>query len=232
VYQNELPSGLETPWSALPPDVKIADRSMAIPLQPTDAITIFPPPMNFTYFGTFAVPWSQSLTPGQFVYYTDTDTLDSSVGDLGVVQDCLLFSGSIAGSGIVAPSVCQVGDTCPRSGQAANFSITARYPTGATTLSGQVQFQTGRLAFTSTRLDWLFVHGSKAIMQGAGRINRHGGYTFLVSTIDEPQGDRFRIKIWETATGTVVYDTQHGSTMNTDVLADPTSLVTQGQVTH
>jgi len=60
------------------------------------------------------------------------------------------------------------------------------------------------------------VAGAKAQFKGTGTINGGGDYGFLLTAIDgQLQGgggtDRFRIKIWDRASGLVVYDNQLGA---------------------
>ena len=51
---------------------------------------------------------------------------------------------------------------------------------------------------------------TKAIFKGSGKVNGVTGYQFLVSVIDGRRNgaDKFRIKIWKTSTGEVIYDNQ------------------------
>ena len=62
--------------------------------------------------------------------------------------------------------------------------------------------------FKSTAYEWLVVAGSKAQFKGTGTINGGGNYTFQLFANDNTPGssDAFRIKIWETATGTMIFD--------------------------
>lgn len=57
------------------------------------------------------------------------------------------------------------------------------------------------------------VAGARAQFKGTGQINGAGDYGFLLTGIDgQISGgggtDRFRIKIWDVATGAVVYDNE------------------------
>ena len=107
----------------------------------------------------------------------------------------------------------------------ANFGFEAKYKKGSTEAEGNVEFQfkAGNLNFKSGSLDAqsLIISGSKAIFYGKGTINNVQGYTFLVSVIDGDMNtkgspDKFRIKIWNTATGVVVYDNQKGADDNVE----------------
>jgi PKD repeat protein len=68
--------------------------------------------------------------------------------------------------------------------------------------------------FHSTSYTSLTVNGSTAVFRGTGRVDGQSGYEFLVSVVDgrpTHSADRFRIKIWKTSTGTVLYDNQAGA---------------------
>ena len=72
------------------------------------------------------------------------------------------------------------------------------------------------LNFHSTGLVWLVVDGArtKAYYRGSGTVNGVGGYEFIVSVIDGRNSsapDRFRIKVWKSSTGAVLYDSQPGA---------------------
>jgi len=100
----------------------------------------------------------------------------------------------------------------------ASFGFVSRYKKGATVPSGNTEFQfhTASLNFSSSDYQWLVVAGARAQFKGTGVVNGAGIYGFLLSAVDGqvPGGggvDRFRIKIWDLATGAVVYDNQMGS---------------------
>lgn len=99
----------------------------------------------------------------------------------------------------------------------ANFGFVSRYQKGATTPSGQTEFQfrAGSLNFHSSSYEWLVISGPKAQYKGTGTINGKGSYGFIVTANDgQVNGgggvDKFRIKITDKATGQVVYDNQMG----------------------
>ena len=99
----------------------------------------------------------------------------------------------------------------------ANFGFVSKYKKGASTPTGQTQFKfkTGDLNFHSTEYDWLVVAGPHAKYKGSGTINGSGDYGFMVTATDGAVNggggvDKFRMKIWATATEDVVYDNQLG----------------------
>lgn len=76
--------------------------------------------------------------------------------------------------------------------------------------------------------DWLVVAGAKAQFKGSGTINGSGDYGFLLTATDgEANGgrdvDKFRIKIWDKATGGVIYDNKRGTSDDLDA-ADPQAI--------
>ena len=97
----------------------------------------------------------------------------------------------------------------------ASFGFVSRYKKGATTPSGNTEFQfhAASFEFSSSSYQWLVVGGARAQFKGTGTVNGAGTYGFLLSAVDgQVNGgggtDRFRIKIWDIATGTIVYDNQ------------------------
>jgi len=100
-------------------------------------------------------------------------------------------------------------------------------PTGWT----RFEFNVANLSFYGASQQGLVVAGAKAHYQGAGTINARGDFGFVLTAIDGrlPGGggvDKFRIKVWDKATGDIVYDNQMGAS-NT---ADPTSDVVGGSI--
>ncbi|HEX7635029.1 MAG TPA: PKD domain-containing protein [Noviherbaspirillum sp.] len=116
----------------------------------------------------------------------------------------------------------------------AQFDFVVKYkdkgqstPTG----NGQLQLTSGKFSFRSSRYDWLVATEGKAVFAGSGTLNGAGDYGFMVNLIDAGSGkkgsDALRIKIWDKATGAVVYDTQPGAAET----ADPTLLFSGGNIT-
>ncbi|HUG74504.1 MAG TPA: hypothetical protein VMM81_02380 [Acidimicrobiia bacterium] len=98
----------------------------------------------------------------------------------------------------------------------ASFGFVSRYHDGASTPHGQTQFRLrdAGLTFHSEVYDTLVVSGAEARYGGAGRVNGNSGYSFRVAVLDGDLAgdgiDRFRLAIWQTTSGTVVYDSQPG----------------------
>jgi hypothetical protein len=113
------------------------------------------------------------------------------------------------------------------------FAFVSRYQKGATVPSGntQFQFQTGNLRFRSTSYDWLVIAGPQAKYKGSGTINGAGDFGFLLSAVDGAVNggggtDKFRIKIWDKGTGSVIYDNQMGGTDD----AAATTVIANGDI--
>jgi hypothetical protein len=106
----------------------------------------------------------------------------------------------------------------------ANFGFVSKYQKGANTPSGDTEFQfkEGNMNFKSTSYEWLVVAGARAQYKGVGKIN--GGssdFGFMLTAIDSSvngggNADTFRIKIWNTLSGIVVYDNQNGQSDDSD----------------
>jgi putative Ig domain-containing protein len=97
----------------------------------------------------------------------------------------------------------------------ATFGFVAKYvkklaavPEGNT----QFVFHAGNFNFHSGVYEFLIVNqnGTNAQFKGSGTVNGSGAYTFMLWATDGTY-DNLRIKIWETATNTVVYDNGLGA---------------------
>ncbi len=95
----------------------------------------------------------------------------------------------------------------------ANFGFVSKYKKGATTPTGQTEFQfkAGDLNFHSASYQWLVVAGANAKFKGDGQINGEGNYGFMLTGTDGQYDggdseDTFRIKIWDKETDDTVYD--------------------------
>jgi hypothetical protein len=145
----------------------------------------------------------------------------------GVVVITLTIGG-IIGSGVLnAPPFMVAAAT--RAGQV-RFRLAAKYAGNRTVPQGQtvLQFKATHRTFRSNGLDWLVVSGGTAWYEGTGTINGAGSYGFLVAADGGGSGaGKVRIRIWDEATGTVVYDSQPGAPIN----AAPTTAIGHGRIT-
>jgi len=125
--------------------------------------------------------------------------------------------GFVTGGGwIASPEGAYTAD--PTLSGRANFGFVSKYKQGASTPTGQTEFQfkVADLNFHSDNYEWLVVAGARAQYKGTGTINGAGNYGFMLTAIDEKltpstDADMFRIKIWDKATDAVVYDNQIGA---------------------
>jgi PKD repeat protein len=97
----------------------------------------------------------------------------------------------------------------------ASFGFVAKYKPGASTPSGNTEFQfkAGNLSFKSTTYEWMVVAGAQAKYKGEGTINGDGSYGFMITAVDgdrHAEADAFRIKLWNLVTGVIVYDNKIG----------------------
>ncbi len=120
--------------------------------------------------------------------------------------------------------------TDPVTADKASFGFNAKYQMDAKIPFGNAHFKVGDLRFESTAYDWLVVSGERAQFQGTGTVNDVAGYSFFVTVVDGKilgdGDDYFRIKIWDPATGVVVYDNHPTLPDN----ADPVVVIKGGSI--
>ncbi len=154
------------------------------------------------------------------VTITDDDSGAAVVTATGYVVVYDPSNGFVTGGGwITSPSGAYTPDN-PSDADAvgkANYGFVSKYNKNDTVPSGSTEFdlKSGSLDFHSTGDLWLVVENdqTKAYYRGSGRVNNQAGYEYLVSVIDggKTGPDRFRIKVWNGTTGTVVYDNLPGA---------------------
>ncbi|HWI63779.1 MAG TPA: PKD domain-containing protein [Symbiobacteriaceae bacterium] len=192
--------------------------------------------------GTVAEVSGSGMVGGSHIYtmpgiYTVTLTVTDKDGGVGtsVFQYVVVYDpngGFVTGGGwINSPAGAYTPD--PTMTGRANFGFVAKYHKGQTVPDGQTQFQfkAGNLNFHSTAYEWLVVAGARAQYKGSGTIGGAGDYGFMLTAIDgqQPGGggsDKFRIKIWDKASGTVIYDNQMGGSDD----AEPTTVLAGGSI--
>lgn len=115
----------------------------------------------------------------------------------------------------------------------ATFGFVSKYQKGATVPTGQTQFvfKAADFTFHSTSYEWLVIAGAKAQYKGSGTVNGAGDYGFMLTAIDgqvngKDKPDLFRLKVWEKATGAIVYDNK----MNAPDSDDPTTAIGGGSI--
>jgi hypothetical protein len=153
-----------------------------------------------------------SKTLGAAGVYTLVLTVDDGDGGTATASTMVVVYDPRAGFVIGAGQV-------PR----AVFTFTAQYlGFGSVPIGVAAAVLPGGARFASTSLQWLVVTGFKSQIRGVGRINALGDYGFLLTAYDgqQPGGggtDRFRLKIWNRATGAVVFDNVSDPTATDDI---------------
>jgi hypothetical protein len=173
-------------------------------------------------------------TPGVYpVTVTLTDNggaSDSAVSEEYVVVYDPAFGFVTGGGWIDSPAGAYKAE--PALAAKASFGFVSKYFKKATYPRGSTRFTLhGCFEFQAAACDSLVVAGAIAQYKGSGTLNGGQGYSFLLSALDgqAPRGggvDKFRIKIWNTKTGTLVYDTQSGAADS----APPTTLLGGGGI--
>ena len=109
----------------------------------------------------------------------------------------------------------------------ASFAFDAMYGSAGSRPTGSTAFSLRGAAFSfqSTTYDWLIVVGTRAELRGAGSLGGVPGYAFVLSVSDGAV-DRIRIKIWNSTTHEIAYDSQPGSPDH----ADPTTALGGGSI--
>ena len=138
--------------------------------------------------------------------------------------------GLITGVGLISSPPGAYPSNPSLTGNAA-FAFASKYLKGATFPFGETLFKLANLNFNSTSSEWLVVAGARAQLKGSGKINNTGAYGFILTVIDgQISGgggqDKFRIKIWDKTTNSVVYDNQ----INALDSADPTTRLVSGGI--
>ncbi len=167
-------------------------------------------------------------TPG---VYTVTVTITDAAGESATAtfQYVVIYDpngGFVTGGGwINSPAGAYTPD--PSLTGKATFGFVSKYQKGANVPTGNTEFQfkVANLNFKSTSYQWLVIAGSKAQFKGVGTINGAGEYGFMLTAIDGSP-DKFRIKIWDMATGEIVYDNMLGAA-DTD---DPITAIGGGSI--
>lgn len=160
----------------------------------------------------------QYTVPGVYTLrltVTDDDGASAQMSSQSVVV-YNSAGGEVSGTGTIASPV---GAYLPDPSLAglARFSVSSKYQAGATIPTGQTQFriEAADQRFVSTSYQWLVVRDAWAQLKGLGTINGQGEYGFLLTLLDGDAAggggvDRLRMKIWDRASGVIVYDSQRG----------------------
>ena len=180
-----------------------------------------------TYTFTAAGVYSVKLIVGDNCGGSGSATQVGGLDLLVIVYDPA--AGFVTGGGwIVSPLGAYTPD--PTLTGKANFGFVSKYQKGQTIPTGETQFELhcASFVFQSSSYQWLVVSGAKAQFKGAGQINGAGNYGFLLTATDGQvtRGggvDKFRIKIWDIVTGTIIYDNVMGASDDI-ALANPQAI--------
>jgi hypothetical protein len=112
-------------------------------------------------------------------------------------------AGFLTGGGwFVTPAGAVVG--APSASGKAEFSVSAKYATGANHPDGSFTLATAGLTLASTGLDWLVVTGDTARLAGPATVGGASGYRFEATATDAAT-DTMRVVVRD-ASGAVIYD--------------------------
>ena len=169
-----------------------------------------------------------TLAPGVYTVTLRVQDKDGGTAVSSTAPDYIVVydptGGFVTGGGwIWSPSgACRLTAACGGAQGKATFGFVSKYIKGATTPSGNTEFnfQAGNLRFSAKEYEWLVVSGGKAQYKGTGRINGAGDYGFMLTAFDGEQDsngkspDKLRLKIWNRETGAIVYDNQMNASDN------------------
>ncbi len=181
--------------------------------------------------GTVVGSHAYSL-PGVYKVLLTVDDGDGGVGQ-ATYEYVVIYDpngGFVTGAGIFNSPTGAYTSDMGLSGMA-RFGFTSKYQNGAQVPTGVTKFafKVADFNFESTSYDWLVVAGAKAQYKGIGSVNDTGDYGFILTAHDSAINggdDTFRIKIWDRASGYLVYDNMLGGGDG----ADPTTTLTGGQI--
>jgi hypothetical protein len=172
--------------------------------------------------------------------YTVRVAVDDGTGTSNATVQIVVYdptAGFITGAGtILSPSGALRADHTVSG--IASFGFVSKYKKGTSVPSGETEFQLKFVSFRfhSATYQWLVVAGAKAQYKGTGEVNGAAGYGFLLTAEDgdaKNSGgvDRFRLKVWEQATGALVYDNVVGASDDIDS-ASPQAIASGSIILH
>ena len=115
-----------------------------------------------------------------------------------------------------------------------SFGFNSQYFKGATNPKGEVlvNFLAGDFEFNALNFDYLVITSARAQFGGFGKVNGVSGYNFILTVVDGDLSgggvDKFRLKIWDKASGVIIYDNEPGRSDADDPITpvgDPSSII-------
>ncbi|MDO1500598.1 MopE-related protein [Winogradskyella maritima] len=239
VYPNapELCDGLDNDCDGFVPEYELNAASISnfsLPNEPQDINTVIMASATVSTSGTFSaeISWGDGVTTVANVdgnqvsgthNYAEAGVYEARID---VTNQCGLVSsaifqyvviydpngGFVTGGGWITSPEGALVDQPQLSGKA-TFGFVSKYKRGQSIPDGNTtfKFNAGNFNFKSTSYDWLIVAGNKGQFKGNGTINNQGDYKFILTANDKgSDGDTFRIKIWDSNGGGLVYDNQLG----------------------
>lgn len=177
-------------------------------------------------------------TPGVFTVHVEVTDDDGGVGSRSSTLDHPAYvvvydptAGHVTGGGWIDSPVGACAGACAAAGGKATFGFVARYRPNSSVPEGNTEFrvQAGDWSFRSTSYGWLTMTADVARFQGQGQVNGKSGYEFLLTAIKGSGASKgaLRLRVRETATGTIVYDNRRDA----PELSDAGSALQGGNVT-
>ena len=203
---------------------------------PGDSV-VAPPDTAVVPGDSVVFPPDTVVVPGDTVIIVPGDTIAAPGDSVVVPGDSVVapapWFGFVTGGGFIAsPAGAYAADA--RLVGKATFGFNVKSKEGRPVPEGNVEFQFhgARFDFKGHDMETLSVVGSKATWTGPGTLNGVAGYSYAVTVVDGrvdgERTDRFRIRIWNRATGAVAYDSQVSG--DRAVGAIPTTALASGSV--
>lgn len=115
----------------------------------------------------------------------------------------------------------------PNSSGKLNFGFNAKYKTGNSYPTGELQatFKEGDFKFKAAGYYWMIKRNQLSYLRGFGKVNGEGPYDFLL-TVLQSDPDKIRIRIWNSSTGDIVYDNEQ----NRPIYEEPATVLGGGSI--
>jgi hypothetical protein len=122
-------------------------------------------------------------------------------GVVGIYDPARTLSGS--GSVVSPANACLLSARCGVDSTAV-YNVNAKYAKGATRPTVCIAYSAAGFSLTASSADWFAAANGSGSIQGTGKVNGVGGYTYRLSAVDG-RPDSIDLKVWSPA-GALVYD--------------------------